>query len=102
LQKSRSSGSGLSADLSAISRYIEYLTAEYINDMRDLNMKNLDSRTKALRELDEIIVPILKELEEASDEDLPPFMRDARIKNITKLWGDFTAKIMEEEIRVRT
>lgn len=78
-------------------RYIFQITEEYLRNMRDLGLQNFESRMETLLQLNSTMVRLL---EKAQAQDVPPSVRDATIENIQKKYKEFSDRLMEEEIKL--
>jgi len=78
-------------------KYIYQLTQEYLNDMRDLGLKNYESRMTTCMQLNDMAARLI---EKAEGQDVPPAMKETTVQNILKKYQEFTDRIMEEEIRL--
>jgi hypothetical protein len=78
-------------------RYIFQITEEYLRTMRDLGLQNFESRMETLLQLNTTMVRLL---EKAQVQDVPPSVRDATIENIQKKYKEFSDRLMEEEIKL--
>lgn len=77
--------------------FLNRITEEYLNDMREMGMKNLETRMNTILQLNE---KLREFLEKAQSQDLPQSVKDATIQNIMKKYQEFTDRIMGEEIRL--
>jgi hypothetical protein len=78
-------------------RYIFQITEEYLRNMRELGLQNFESRMDTLLQLNATMVKLL---EKAQVQDVPPSVRDATIENIQKKYKEFSDRLMEEEIKL--
>jgi hypothetical protein len=78
-------------------RYIFQITEEYLRNMRELGLQNFESRMDTLLQLNTTMVKLL---EKAQVQDVPPSVRDATIENIQKKYKEFSDRLMEEEIKL--
>jgi hypothetical protein len=78
-------------------KYIFHITAEYLNNMAELGVKNIESRTQTLLKFNETIARLL---EQAQAQDVPNAIRDMTIENILKQHREFVDKVMREEFKL--
>lgn len=78
-------------------RYIFQITEEYLRNMRELGLQNFESRMETLLQLNTTMVKLL---EKAQVQDVPPSVRDATMQNIQKKYKEFSDRLMEEEIKL--
>jgi hypothetical protein len=78
-------------------RYIFQITEEYLRNMRDLGLQNYESRMETLLQLNTTMVRLL---EKAQAQDVPPSVRDSTIANIQKKYNEFADRLMEDEIKL--
>jgi hypothetical protein len=78
-------------------RYIFQITEEYLRNMRELGLQNFESRMETLLQLNTTMVKLL---EKAQVQDVPPSVRDATMGNIQKKYKEFSDRLMEEEIKL--
>jgi hypothetical protein len=78
-------------------KFIFQLTEEYLKDMRDLGLKNFESRMTTLLQLNETASRLL---EQASTQDVPPTIKEATVQNIFKKFIEFSDRLMEEETKL--
>jgi hypothetical protein len=78
-------------------KYIFHITAEYLHNMAELGVKNIESRTETLLKFNETIARLL---EQAQAQDVPSAIRDMTIENILKQHREFVDKVMKEEFNL--
>jgi hypothetical protein len=78
-------------------RYIFQITEDYLRNMRELGLQNFESRMETLLQLNGTMVRLL---EKAQVQDVPPSVREATIENIQKKYKEFSDRLMEEEIKL--
>ena len=78
-------------------RYIFQITEQYLRNLRELGLQNFESRMDTLLQLNTTMVRLL---EKAQAQDVPPSVRDATIENIQKKHKEFSDRLMEDEIKL--
>ena len=78
-------------------KFLYQITEEYLNDMREMGLKNFESRMQTLLQLNTKLGELLGH---AQSQDLPQSVKDATIQNILKKYQEFADRIMAEEARL--
>jgi hypothetical protein len=78
-------------------KYIFHITEEFLRNMAELGVKNIESRTETLLKFNETIARLL---EQAQAQDVPNAIRDMTIDNILKKHREFVDKVMQEEFKL--
>jgi hypothetical protein len=78
-------------------KFIFHLDEEYLNDLRDLGIKNFESRMSALLQLNSTAARLM---EAAEAQDVPTAMKESTLKGIFKKHQEFFERIMAEETKL--
>jgi hypothetical protein len=74
-------------------KYLFQLNEEYLRDMRDLGLKNFESRNETLLKLNESAARLL---ERALAQDVPAAFKESTVKKINEQYEEFLSRLMEE------
>ncbi|HWG19902.1 MAG TPA: hypothetical protein VG225_05165 [Terracidiphilus sp.] len=78
-------------------KYIFHLDEEYLKDLRELGIKNFESRMTALLQLNTSAARLM---EAAEAQDVPPAMKQTTLQGIIKKHQEFFDRVMAEETRL--
>ena len=78
-------------------KYIFHIDQEFLRNMAEMGVKNIESRTETLLKFNETIARLLQQ---AQAQDVPSAIRDSTIENILKKHREFVDKLWQEEIRL--
>jgi hypothetical protein len=80
-------------------RYIFQITEEYLRNLNEMGLQNIESRMQTLLQLNEVLGRML---DKAQTQDVPESIREATISNILKKYQEFSDKLMEEEFKLKS
>lgn len=78
-------------------KYIFHLDEEYLNDLRELGIKNFEGRMSALLQLNSTAARLM---EAAEAQDVPQAMKQTTLQGIIKKHQEFFDRVMAEETRL--